>query len=183
MIYSIGVDVFKRKHSEASKEKIRKAMTGKKKSKETMIKISETLSKKLKKNQGSYRAFAGHVSSIYKSVEKYAHTWKLPISEMGDFRDWSYGDPTYEELFNVWKGNDFNKFDIPVVMRKIKKFGFIIENLNWSRKGSYSWWGEEYEVLQKVENDLNEQQLERNKRDKAWRKKIREEWKAKRKGK
>lgn len=175
--------MFKRKHSAASKEKIRKAMTGKKKSKETMIKISETLSKKLKKNQGSYRAFAGHVSSIYKSVEKYAHTWKLPISEIGDFRDWSYNDPVYEELFNIWKGNGFNKFDIPVVMRKVKKLGFIVENLDWSRKGSYSWWGEDYEILQQVENNLNQQQIDRNKRDKAWRKKIRDEWKAKRKDK
>ena len=175
--------MFNKKHSAASREKIRKAMTGKKKSKETMIKISETLSKKLKKNQGSYRAFAGHVSSIYKSVEKYANSWKLPISDLGDFRDWSYRDPVYEELFNAWKDSGFNKFDIPVVMRKVKKFGFIIENLTWQRKGQYSWWGEEYEVLQQVEKNLDEQQKERNQRSKEWRKKIRDEWKAKRKGK
>jgi hypothetical protein len=183
MIYFIGVDVFKRKHSAASKEKIRKAMTGKKKSKETMIKISETLSKRLMKNKSSYRAFAGHVSSIYNSIDKYRIIWKLPISDLGDFRDWSYSDPAYEELFNTWKKNGFNKFDIPVVMRKVKKLGFIIENLEWRRKGEYSWWGEDYEILKSVEEDLDKQQKERNQRSKEWRKKIREEWKAKRKDK
>ena len=183
MVYFIGVDVFKRKHSKETIEKIRKAMTGKKKSKETMIKISETLSKRLMKNKSSYRAFAGHVSSIYLSVEKYANSWKLPISDIGDFRDWSYHDPAYEELFNSWKKNDFNKFDIPVVMRKVKKLGFIIENLEWRRKGEYSWWGEDYEILKSVEEQVNQQQLERNKRTKEWRKKIRDEWKAKRKNK
>lgn len=183
VILSIGVVVFNKKHSEESKEKIRKAMTGKKKSKEIKIKISETLSKRLMKNKGNYRTFAGHVTSIYKSVEKYAHKWKLPISNIRDFRDWSYSDSVYEELFNIWENNEFNKFDIPVVMRRIKKLGFVVDNLDWKRKGEYSWWGEEYEIFKNVEERLDKQQKVRNARDKAWRKKVREEWKAKQKGK
>jgi len=127
-----------------------------------MIKISETLSKKQKKNQSSYRSFAGHVSSIYLSVEKYAHHWKIPISDIGDFRDWSYRDDVYEELFNIWKENNFNKFDVPVVMRNIKKHGFVIDNLEWKRKGEYSWWGEEYEVLKGLQDDVSNKQLIEN---------------------
>jgi len=152
--------VLKRKHSKETIEKIRTAMIGKKKSKETMIKISETLAKKQKKNQSSYRSFAGHVSSIYQSVEKYAHHWKIPISDIGEFRNWSYRDVAYEELFNIWKENGFNKFDVPVVMRSIKKYGFVIDNLSWKRKGEYSWWGEEYEVLKGLQDDVSNQPIE-----------------------
>lgn len=150
--------MLKRKHSKETIEKIRTAMIGKKKSKETMIKISETLAKKQKKNQSSYRSFAGHVSSIYQSVEKYAHHWKIPISDIGEFRNWSYRDVAYEELFNIWKENGFNKFDVPVVMRSIKKYGFVIDNLSWKRKGEYSWWGEEYEVLKGLQDDVSNKQ-------------------------
>jgi len=150
--------VHNKKHSEESKEKISKAMTGKKKSKETKIKTSETLSKKQKKDQGSYRSFAGHVYSIYKSIEKYAHFWKIPISDIGEIRDWSYKDPVYEALFDTWKENGFNKFDIPVLMRGIKKHGFVVDNLTWKRKGEYSWWGEEYEVLKDLQDDVSNKQ-------------------------
>jgi hypothetical protein len=128
-------------------------------------------------------AFTGHAHLIWKAIKKYAKEWDLALSPWDEFKLWTIDDPTYEELFNAWKESGYQVNLSPVVMRGVKKNGFIVENLKWDKKGTYSWWSEEYQVFKEIEQDLDKLQRERNQRSKEWRKKVREEWKAKRKGK
>jgi hypothetical protein len=125
----------------------------------------------------------GHAHAIWKAIKKYAKKWGLALSPWDEFRDWTMTDEGYDAVYLQWKEAAFDRKYSPVVMRGIKKNGFIIENLKWDYREAYSWWSTEMEEVKKQEENLNTQQLERNKRDKAWRKKIRDEWKAKRKGK
>jgi hypothetical protein len=154
--------MFNKKHSVESKEKISQSMTGKKKSKETMVKISETLSKKFNKEQNRYRSFLGHILSIYESINKYAKQWKLPIAGVQEFKKWAIDDAEYEKLFNAWKDGGFHKHDIPVVMRSAKKLGFEVSNLTWKRKGEYSWWGEDYDILKLLQDEVSAKQIIEN---------------------
>jgi hypothetical protein len=167
--------MFNRKHSQESIEKIRRAMTGKKKSKETMVKISEALSRKLNRKQNRNRSFLGHIFVIYDSVSKYSKEWKLPCSEWDNFKEWTVDDPTYEELFKQWKESNYDNNLSPVAMRGVKKNGFVIENLTWKMKGEFSWWGEEKALRDQIERDLNEEQKVLNKRDKTWQEKTKEQ--------
>lgn len=128
-------------------------------------------------------AFVGHAHIIWNAIRKYAKAWKLPITPWEEFKLWTIDDVTYNELFEAWKESGYLDNFSPVVMRGVKKNGFVIENLKWDTKSKYSWWNEDKAVFEEVEKDLNDKQLERNKRSKEWRKKIRDEWKAKRKGK
>jgi hypothetical protein len=173
--------MFNRKHSQETKNKIRDAMLGKKKSKETMVKISEALSKKLQRNQNRYRSFLGHIICVYTSLDKYATKWKLPISEWNDFKNWSVDDKGYEELFNSWKASDFKKELALVAMRKVKKNGFTIDNLEWKAKQDYSWWSEEASYREQIEQDLDNEQRIKNPRNKEWQDKVRQQWKNKKK--
>lgn len=128
-------------------------------------------------------AFTGHAHAIWNAIRKYAKEWKLPITPWDEFKLWTIDDVTYNELFEAWKESGYDNNLSPVVMRGVKKNGFIIENLKWDIKGRYSWWGEDAKIFKEVEENLDKQQKERNARSKEWRKKIRDEWKAKRKGK
>ena len=173
--------MFRKKHSAESIEKIRQAMRGKKKSKETMVKISESLSRKLMRQQNRNRSFLGHIFSIYKAVEEYAKDWNLPLSSLEDFKNWSIDDPTYEQLFNSWKESGYDKAFSPVAMRSVKKLGFVVANLTWSKKSMYSWWSEDRILIQQIEKNLNEEQKVLNKRDLAWQEKTKEQIKNMRK--
>jgi hypothetical protein len=128
-------------------------------------------------------AFTGHAHLIWKAIKKYAKAWDLVISPWDEFKLWTIEDQNYNELFEAWKESGYQNNLSPVVMRGVKKNGFVIENLKWDVKFNYSWWNEDSKIFAEVEEKLNQQQLEKNKRDKTWRKKIREEWKAKRKNK
>ena len=158
-------------------------MRGKKKSKETMVKISESLSRKLMRQQNRNRSFLGHIFSIYKAVEDYAKDWNLPISSIEDFKNWSVDDPVYEDLFNHWKESGYDKSLSPVAMRLVKKNGFVVGNLTWSIKKNYSWWSEDKVLIQQIEKNLNEEQKVLNKRDKTWQEKTKEQIKNLRKKK
>lgn len=128
--------------------------------------------------------YKGHAYSIWHAVKKYAKLWNLPICDFSDFWDeWSDNDPTYKQLWEEWKDSGYNEYRSPVVMRKIKKQGFVPENLKWDVKNNYSWWNEDSTIFKNVSSQLEEQQKERNKRSKEWRKKIREQFKAKQKDK
>jgi len=128
-------------------------------------------------------AFVGHAHAIWNAIRKYAKAWKLPITPWEEFKLWTIEDTTYNELFEAWKESGYQDNFSPVVMRGVKKNGFLIENLKWDKKQSYSWWNEDSTIFKEVEENLDKQQKERNQRSKEWRKKIRDEWKAKRKGK
>lgn len=128
-------------------------------------------------------AFTGHAHAIWNAIRKYAKEWKLPITPWDEFKLWTIDDENYNELFEAWKESGYQTGLSPVVMRGVKKNGFVIENLKWDIKSRYSWWGEDAKIFKEEEEKLNQQQLERNQRSKEWRKKIRDEWKAKRKDK
>jgi hypothetical protein len=125
--------------------------------------------------------FIGHAHLIYKAIRKYAKQWDLNCSPWDEFREWTSKDPGYEELFAAWKESGHDGNLSPVVMRGVKKNGFVVDNLKWDVKKNYSWWNEDHKIFQEVEQNLDKQQKERNVRDKAWRKRVREEWKAKKK--
>ena len=128
-------------------------------------------------------AFTGHAHIIWNAIRKYAKEWKLPITPWDEFKFWTIDDATYNELFEAWKENGYDNNLSPVVMRGVKKNGFIIENLKWDSKSKYSWWNEDSTIYKEVEKELNETQKDYNKSDKEWRKKVRAEWKAKLKAK
>lgn len=127
--------------------------------------------------------FVGHAHLIYKAVKKYAKDWDLVCSPWDEFREWTSKDPGYKELFANWKEAEYDNNLSPVVMRGVKKNGFIVDNLKWDVKKNYSWWNEDHKIFQQVEKNLDQQQRELNKSTKEWRKKVRAEWEAKRKAK
>lgn len=138
----------------------------------------------LAKNKMKTLKFRGHAYSIWHAIKKYAKLWDLPICDFSDFyEEWTVNDPTYQELYDAWVDSGYDKFMSPVVMRKVKKNGFVPENLKWDVKKNYSWWNEDAAIFKDVANNMEEQQRERNKRNKEWRKKVREQIKAKQKEK
>lgn len=129
-------------------------------------------------------AFRGHAYSIWSAVRKYAKLWKLPICTFQEFYDnWTVDDPKYQELYDAWVESAHNENLSPVVMRKVKKNGYVPENLNWDVKNNYSWWNEDSKVYKQVESDLEDKQKARNKSNREFRKKLRDQWKAKLKAK
>jgi hypothetical protein len=124
---------------------------------------------------------ADHAYDIWRAITKYAKKWGIPWVPWNEFKAWAMNDEGYDTIYKQWKDEGFSRVFSPVAMRNVKKNGFIPENLKWSYREQYSWWSTEMEDFKKQEEDLNQKQLERNKRDKAWRKRIRDEWKAKRK--
>src|SRR5579863_5425949 len=80
-----------------------------------------------------YRDFHGHVKFIHDPIRRYASQWHIPIESLKKFKRWSFNDPEYEKLFKAWEVSGFeDKSLAPVVMRKVKKRGFVIDNLYWS---------------------------------------------------
>jgi len=151
------------KHSRATIEKIRMSRVGRSHTKETKIKISEKMSARKEKDQNSYRAFLGHVLYIYKAIAKYADKWKIPFSSQAEFKNWSlYQTNEYDTLYEKWKASGWNKFEIPVVIRRIKTKGFVISNLDWKRKGNFSWWSGEIEYLHKQSKEMEKRQIKKD---------------------
>jgi len=138
----------------------------------------------LAKNKAKSLAFKGHAFSIYSAVKKYAHKWKLPCCTFDEFyEDWTKNDPQYEALWDAWVASGYNEYQSPVVMRTVRKNGYVVDNLKWDVKKNYSWWNEDSTIFKEVSNRLETQQKERNQRNKEWRKKVRDQWKAKQKEK
>ncbi len=129
-------------------------------------------------------AFRGHAYSIWSAVRKYAKLWKLPFCNFDEFYEkWTRDDPKYQELYDAWVESGHDENLSPVVMRKVKKNGYVPENLNWDVKNNYSWWNEDSKIYKEVEAETEEKQKARNKSNKEFRKKLRESWKAKLKDK
>jgi hypothetical protein len=155
-------------HEKYQREKIKRLQYARKR----YILLRSMILAKLKKQSVE---FIGHAQSIHKAVVKYAKEWKLPYSEWNEFKEWTVDDLKYEELFNDWKTNLFNIQYSPVAMRLVKKNGFVVGNLEWKRKGEYSWWSEDKVLIQQIEKNLNEEQKVLNKRDKTWQEKTKEQ--------
>jgi len=129
-------------------------------------------------------AFRGHAYSIWSAVKKYAKLWKLPSCTFQEFYDsWTVDDEKYQQLYDAWVASEHNENLSPVVMRKVKKDGYVPSNLDWDVKNNYSWWNEDSKVFKEIEFNLNEVQKARNKSNKEFRKQLREKWKAKLKAK
>jgi len=143
-----------------------------------ILKREEILAKKKEKSL----AFRGHAYSIWSAIVKYAKKWHLPYCTFQEFYDdWATDDPTYNELYEAWRLSEYNELLSPVVMRQVKKGGFVPENLKWDVKNNYSWWNEDSTIFKEIESELNETQKTYNKSTKEWRKKVYKEWKAKQK--
>lgn len=125
----------------------------------------------------------GHAHAIWKATTKYAKEWNIPFVPWDKFKTWAMTDDGYETIYKQWEESGFDRTFGPVVMRQVKKNGFIPDNLKWDYREQYSWWSNEMENFKQVEKNLDTQQQERNKRTKEWQKKVREEFKAKRKNK
>jgi len=164
---------FRAKYLKERKERLTKARTW-------YILHKEEILAKLKTKS---LAFVGHAHAIWNAIRKYAKAWKLPITPWDEFKLWTIDDATYNELFEAWKESGYLDNFSPVVMRGVKKNGFVTENLKWDTKSKYSWWNEDSTIYKEVEKELNETQKDYNKSDKEWRKKVRAEWRAKLKAK
>lgn len=144
---------------------------------------SEMLLAKAKKRNSSK---SGHTGSIYRPVKKYAKQWALPISSWNEFNNWSMNDAEYEEVYRAWEQSGFDKNLSPVVIRTIKKNGFVVGNLTWKVKGDFGWWSEERILRDEMEDELNKEQRVKNKGDDAWKEEAKrqaKEWRKRKKEK
>jgi hypothetical protein len=124
----------------------------------------------------SYRSLKGHVYWIWRQLLKDAKRWSLNHSVYKEFKNWSLGDSAYLSLWQQWVADEYSSDETPIVMRLVKKKGFLVDNLNWERKGQFSWWNEDSRIWAEVDNRLNEQQKLRNKGTPESRKKLRKDW-------
>jgi hypothetical protein len=159
-------------------------MTGRTQTKETKIKISERLTAKHNKDQNRYRAYLGHVLYIYKAIKGYADDWNLKISSQEEFKQWSlYQTTEYDILYEAWKSSNWDKLNSPVVMRHIKKNGFVISNLYWSIKGQHDWWNGKLDENLEQNKTMEVRQIEKNKSTPEEQEEMIDRLKAKRKNK
>lgn len=126
---------------------------------------------------------SGHAHAIYESIKKYAKKWKLPCNTWSEFKEWAMTDTGYETIYKQWEASEFEKTFSPVVIRGVKKNGFLKENLKWDYRENYSWWSSELDRIKEFSKELSDEQIILNKSSKEWKKKTYEAWKAKRKNK
>lgn len=110
-----------------------------------------------------YRNFHGHVEAIHDPIRRYASQWHIKIDSLKLFKRWSFNDVEYENLFKAWETSGFEKNLSPVVMRKIKKRGFVIDNLYWSTKGAHNWWSGILDDIKNLGKDMETRQIKNNK--------------------
>lgn len=110
-----------------------------------------------------YHDFHGHVKLIHDPIRRYASQWHIPIDSLKKFKRWALNDATYEELFKAWEESGFDKNLAPVVMRRVKKQGFIISNLYWSTKGQHAWWNGLLDDIKDLSGKMEQRQAKNNK--------------------
>lgn len=137
----------------------------------------------IQKNQreDSYHDFHGHIKPIHDAIRRYAKQWRLEIDSLKKFRRWTVMDAAYEQLFKAWEESDFDKGLTPVVMRNVKKQGFVITNLYWSVKSNHDWWSGLLEQIKNKTLEMEERQKIGNKSTKAEQEEMVNRLKAKRK--
>lgn len=137
--------------------------------------------KKKQKRDEDYFTLNGHLEPIHDAIRRYASQWKIPIDSLKKFRRWALLDATYEQLFKAWEEADFPKELTPVVMRKVKKQGFVIDNLYWSTKKQHSWWSGEIDKLNALRKEMEKRQIKNNEADEDEQQEMLGRLKAKRK--
>jgi hypothetical protein len=123
----------------------------------------------------------GHAQAIWKAVSRYAKKWRIPCAAWPEFKEWAMNDDGYEAVFQQWRDSGFDRTFSPVAMRGVKKNGFVPDNLRWDYREKYSWWSQELSAVLERDAKMEEARKVRNARDKEWRKKVRDQWKAKQK--
>lgn len=123
------------------------------------------------------------IDGIFKCVHKYANKWVIPCDCYQDILNWSIDDPTFTKLYDEWKYSGYDRFLRPVLMRDVKKKGFVKGNIHWDIKKNFSWWNEDSELYKEVEKETEDVQRVNNKRGKEWNKKVYKDFKAKKKAK
>jgi len=117
---------------------------------------------KQKRRDDGYGTFHGHVEAIHDPIRRYASQWHIPIDSLKKFKRWSFNDPEYEKLFKVWEESGFEKALAPVVMRRIKKRGFVLDNLFWSTKGQHAWWSGILDDIKNMSKEMEKRQTKNN---------------------
>lgn len=140
------------------------------------------VNKQLKRMQG-YFTLNGHLEPIHDAIRRYASQWKIPIDTLKKFRRWALMDSAYEELFKAWEEASFPKELTPIVMRRVKKQGFVIDNLYWSTKKQHSWWSGEIDKLNVLRKEMEKRQIKNNEADEDEQQEMLGRLKAKRKSK
>ena len=135
------------------------------------------------KNILDYQDFHGHVKIIHDPIRRYASQWHIPIDSLKKFKRWSFNDPDYEKIFKAWKESVFEKTLAPVVMRRVKKRGFVIDNLYWSTKGQHAWWSGLLDSIKEQSKVMEERQKIGNKATEDEQQEMLDRLKAKRKSK
>ncbi len=131
---------------------------------------NQILIDKRTKCTNNYFNLNGHLKPIHDAIRRYAKKWHLDIDSLKIFKRWAVMDSTYEELFKVWKEANFSKEFTPVVMRKIKCKGFVINNLYWSTKGKHPWWTNEVKELREFTLKKEKVQVKANESTDEWKK-------------
>ena len=160
-------------HNRKSKERIRQARIGTSHSYETRVKMAKTTARKLERLAGRYRSPAGHIECLYNGFSKYQPGWKVPIDPCRDIISQFVTDPEYVRLFKEWEESNYNPLLSPVLMRKVKKLGFTIDNLEPKIKNSYSWWNEDSVLLKCLQAEMEDGQVSLQKENKPKEDKIR----------
>lgn len=122
-----------------------------------------------------------HITGVSKCTTKWAIKWKVAYESFAKLLGWSYNDPVYVQLYNTWKDSGYEPLLRPVVMRGVKKNGFVQENLHWDIRKNFSWWNEDAQIYAEVEKETEDQQRVRNQSTRDWRKKVRQDFKNKQK--
>ena len=146
------------KHKPESKELVRQSRVGKTHTYETKVKISKTNQRKLERETGRYRSPGGHIRCVYGGFSKYQPGWKVPIDSEREIVDFFIEDAEYKRLFKEWEESEYNPLLSPVLMRKVKKNGFTVDNLEAKTKNSYSWWNEDSVLLKCLQAEMEAEQ-------------------------
>jgi hypothetical protein len=137
--------------------------------------------RKQQRRYEGYFTLNGHLEPIHDAIRRYASQWKIPIDSLKKFRRWAIMDATYEQLFKAWEEAHFSKELTPVVMRRVKKNGFVIDNLYWSTKKQHSWWSGEVDKLNVLRKEMEKRQIKNNEADEDEQQEMLGRLKAKRK--
>src|ERR1700688_2154276 len=114
------------------------------------------------------------LKGIHKCTSGYADDWDIVCETYREFEDWSIKDPKFEELWDKWQlSQDPN--DRPVVIRNVKKKGFIKENLHWDVRGSFSWWNEDRILLDMLQKEMKKDQQDLREKNKPKEKFLKEQ--------
>jgi hypothetical protein len=135
------------------------------------------------KRTNDYFDLHGHIKPIHDAIRRRASQWKVPIDPLKAIKRWSFANNEYEELFKAWEASDFSKELTPVLMRRVKKKGWVTDNLYWSTKSKHPWWSGEVDKLNALRKEMEKRQIKNNEADDDEQQEMLGRLKAKRKSK